>query len=166
MCKEVITVIISITTILISVATFTIAYSQMRIASAKTKLDLYNKRFNVYATALDYFHATWDQPHEKIKERGNQFNKSYRESQFLFEPSDGVYEALGKIKQNGSTIHFYEQHKYERENNLTKDRHDLSKLLDASVIARYDFEKNLQNLERQIEKYIQFKTITGWKFFQ
>lgn len=166
MCKDTITLIFSIATVLISIATFSVAYSQMKIASAKTKLDLYNKRFNVYVSALGYYHATWNEPHEKIKERGNQFTKSYRESLFLFEPSDGVYETLGKIQQNGAHIYAYEQHKYERENNLTNDRLDLNTMHESSVNARSDFERNLHTLERQIEKYIQFKTITGWKFFR
>lgn len=166
MCKDTITLIVSIATVLISIATFSVAYSQMKIASAKTKLDLYNKRFNVYATALDYAQATWHQSHEIIKEKAIEFTKSYRESQFLFETSDGVYETLGKIQQNGATIHAYEKHKYERENNLTNDRLDLTMLHESSMNARLDFERNLKTLEKQIEKYIQFKTITGWKFFR
>jgi hypothetical protein len=166
MCKDTITLIVSIATVLISIATFSVAYSQMKIASAKTKLDLYNKRFAVYVSALDYYHATWNEPHDKIKERGNQFVKFYRESQFLFEPSDGVYETLGKILQNGSQIQAYKQHKYERENDLTKDRLDLDRMHETSMNAGFDFEKNLKTLEQQIEKYIQFKNITGWKFFR
>lgn len=166
MCKDTITLIVSIATILISIATFSVAYSQMKIASAKTKLDLYNKRFNVYVSALNYYQSTWHESHEKIKEKGIEFTKSYRESQFLFGPSDGVYETLGKIQQNGSCIHGYEQHKYEMENNLTRDGLDLHAMHESSVNARSDFDENLKALEKQIEKYIQFKTITGWEFFR
>jgi uncharacterized protein YhaN len=166
MCKDTITLIVSIATVLISIATFSVAYSQMKIASAKTKLDLYNKRFAVYVSALDYYQATWNEPHEKIKERGNQFTKLFREAQFLFEPSDGVNETLKKIQQNGSIIHSYEKHKYERENNLTNDRLDLNTMNESSMKARLEFEQNLLTLEKQIEKYIQFKTISGWDFFQ
>lgn len=166
MCKDTVTLVVSIAAVLVSIATFSVAYSQMKIASAKIKLDLYNKRFNVYLSALDYCQATWNEPHEKIKERGNQFTKSYRESQFLFETSDGVYETLGKIQQNGSRIHAYEKHKYERENNLTNDRLVLNTLHESSMNARLDFDKNLLTLEKQMEKYIQFKTITGWKIFR
>ena len=166
MCKDTITMIISLATILLSIATFTIAYSQMKIASAKTKLDLYNKRFNVYVTALDYYQATWHEPHEKIKEKSIEFTKSYRESQFLFDSNNGVYETLGKIQQNGAKIYAYEKYKYESENNLTKDRLDLNTMHESSVTALFDFEKNLHILEKQIDKYIQFKTITGWKFFR
>ena len=166
MCKDTITLIVSIATVLISIATFSVAYSQMKIASAKTKLDLYNKRFNVYASALNYYQATWHESHEKIKERGIEFTKSYRESQFLFELSDGVYETLGKIQQDGAHIYAYKEHKYESENNLTDNRFDLTALHNLSVDAGFNFEKNLKNLEKQIEKYIRFQTITGWKFFR
>ena len=128
MDKNTITLILSITTVLISIATFSVAYSQMKIASAKTKLDLYNKRFNIYIAALDYYQATWYKSLEEIKEKSIDFTKSYRESQFLFEESDGVYETLGKIQRNGSQIYTYEEHKYEIENNLTRDRLDLDSI--------------------------------------
>jgi hypothetical protein len=163
--KNTITLILSITTVLISFATFSVAYSQMKIASAKTKLDLYNKRFNIYISALDYYQATWHKSLDEIKEKSIEFTKSYRESQFLFDESDGVYGTLGKIQKNGSQIYIYEQHKYERENNLTRDRLDLDTMHEGCTQARFDFEANLKTLEKQIEKYIQFTAVRGWKFF-
>ncbi len=166
MCKDTTTLIFSIATVLISMATFSVAYSQMKIASAKTKLDLYNKRFSIYISAMEYYHAASNEPYEKIKERGNQFTKFYRESFFLFEPSDGVYETLGEILQNGAHIYAYKKYKYEIENNLTHHRLDLKTMRQSSLDAGIEFEKNLHKLEKQIEKYIQFKTITGWKFFR
>ncbi len=165
MDKNTITLILSITTVLISIATFSVAYSQMKIASAKTKLDLYNKRFNIYIAALDYYQATWYKSLEEIKEKSIDFTKSYRESQFLFEESDGVYETLGKIQRNGSQIYTYEEHKYEIENNLTRDRLDLDSMHKDSTQARADFENNLKILEKQIEKYIQFTAVRGWTLF-
>ena len=165
MDKNTITLILSITTVLISIATFSVAYSQMKIASAKTKLDLYNKRFNIYIAALDYYQATWYKSLEEIKEKSIDFTKSCRESQFLFEESDGVYETLGKIQRNGSQIYTYEEHKYEIENNLTRDRLDLDSMHKDSTQARADFENNLKILEKQIEKYIQFTAVRGWTLF-
>ena len=102
---------------------------------------------------------------KKLKEKSIDFTKSYRESQFLFEESDGVYETLGKIQRNGSQIYTYEEHKYEIENNLTRDRLDLDSMHKDSTQARADFENNLKILEKQIEKYIQFTVVRGWKFF-
>lgn len=163
MSKDTITLIVSIATVLISIATFLVAYSQMKIASAKTKLDLYNKRFAVYVSALDYYLATCNESHDEIKQKGHQFSKFYRESQFLFDPTDGVMETLGKILQNGADIYAYEEYKFRKENNLTEDRLDLSRMHENRTNAAFDFAKNLKNLERQINKYILFKTITGWK---
>lgn len=157
--------LMSIAAFFISLATFSVAYSQVKIASAKTKLDLYNKRFAVYISALDYYHTTFES-HDKIKERGNHLTKAYRESLFLFEPSSGIYETLGKIRQNGSRIHAYKEHKYKIENNSTNDRCDLHEMHEKSMNASFDLEKNLLKLEEQIKKYIQFKTITGWSFFR
>lgn len=160
MDKDTITLIVSVVTL---VSTFSVAYAQMKIASAKIKLDLYNKRFAVYISALDYYQATWDEPHDKIKEKGKQLTKSYRESKFLFEPSDGVYETIGKIQWNGTVIRSCEEHKHQRENNLTDDRLCLSTLHELSMKARDEFERNLLELERQMDKYIQFKAISGWR---
>ena len=165
MNKDTLTLIISITAIAISAVTFLVAYSQMKIASTKIKLDLYHKRFNVFVTALDYYQATIYKSHKEIKEQSIEFVKSYRESQFLFDDNDGIYETLNKILQNGSVIYEYEKHKYERDNNLTRDRFDLGEMHNSSIEARTEFEKNLINLEKQIKRYIEFKSIAGWEFF-
>ena len=79
---------------------------------------------------------------------------------------DGIYTTLGKIQQNGSTILAFEKHKYERENNLTNDRLHLETLHENACNARLDFQKNLEALESQMERYIQFKEISGWSIFK
>ena len=160
MDKATITLIVSVVTL---ISTFSVAYAQMKIASAKIKLDLYNKRFAVYVSALEYYQATWGKSPDRMKEKGNQFVKFYRESKFLFEPSDGVYETLGKIKDNGAVISFYEEQKDTNENNFSDDRLCLGELHESSVAAREEFTTNLHELEKQMDKYIQFKTISGWK---
>lgn len=163
---DIATVLISIAPVLISIATFSVAYSQMKIASAKTKLDLYNKRFAVYVSALDYYYATLNKPHEEIKESGNQFTKHFREAQFLFNPNDGVNEILKEIQRNGSHIHSYKKYKYEADNNpTTYDSIELNTKHRLSEDACDEFEKNLLDLEGKIKKYIQFTIISGWKFF-
>ncbi|SSS87857.1 Uncharacterised protein [Acinetobacter baumannii] len=165
MNQETLSLVISITGAIVSIATFSIAYSQMKIASAKTKLDLYNKRFNIYAAALDYYQATWYESPEKIQEKSIIFTKLYRESQFLFEESDGVYATLGKIQQNGAQIYAYEKKKHEIDPNLTKTWNSLDEMHRISTAARFSFEENLKALEKQLDKYLQFKTISGWKLF-
>jgi hypothetical protein len=162
MDKYPIATIVSISSALVSVATFTIAYVQMKIASAKTKLDLYDKRFHIYMTALDLLHATWLETHEIIHEKAIEFTKSYRESSFLFDVKDGAYETLGKIQQNAGTIYEYEKMQSDIKNG---ESHDPSSMLPASVRARGEFISNLELLEQQIKKYIQFRNIEGWKFY-
>jgi hypothetical protein len=162
MDRDLITVIVSVSSLVVSFAAFTIAYSQFKIASAKAKLDLYNKRFNIYVTALDLFQATWYETHGIIHDKQIEFTKSYRESRFLFDKCDGVYETLGKIQQNAAMIYSYEEKKSDIENGKSNDRDSLSALHNASVKARDEFMINLETLEEQIEKYIQFKNINGW----
>lgn len=147
MDQATITLIVSVVTL---ISTFSVAYAQMKIASAKIKLDLYNKRFAVYISALEYYQATWYESPDRMKEKGNQFVKFYRESKFLFEPSDGAYETLGKIQKNGAVIHSYEMHNHQRENHLADDRLCLKELHRSSVAAREEFETNLLELEKQI----------------
>ena len=160
------TILFSLLTIFISLATFSIAFSQMKIASAKNRLDLYNKRFNIYVTALEYFQACWHKSHKEIEEKSFEITHAYREARFLFAMEDGIYTTLGKIQQNGSTILAFEKHKYERENNLTNDRLHLETLHENACNARLDFQKNLEALESQMERYIQFKEISGWSIFK
>lgn len=156
------TLLVSILALLMSIAAFSVAFSQMKIASAKTKLDLYNKRFQIYVTALEYFQACYKKSHIEIEEKSFEITKVYRESRFLFAKEDGIYETLGKIQQNGSTILTFEKNKYEIENNRTNNQFDLDIHHEHAVKARLDFEENLKLLEVQMEKYIQFKEISGW----
>lgn len=152
--------------LVISLCSFWVAFVQMRIASAKTKLDLYNKRFSIYVTALEYYQSTWHDPYNKIEIEARKFTKAFRESLFLFDKNSGIQDLLKKIQQNGSTISFYEKYKYESENNLTKDKLDLSTLHEASNKARDEFEANLKDLEKQLDKYLSFKSIDGWYFYK
>lgn len=164
MDKSSIAIIASIIAVLTSLAASLIALSQMKIASAKLKLDLYNKRFNVYVTALDLHQATWREKerHESVQEKSIEFTKSYRESLFLFDVKDGVYDTLGRIQQNAGTIYGYEKMKSDNENG---ESHDLSAMHPASLRARDEFTSNLLLLEQQLKKYIQFTGIKGWRFF-
>jgi transposase len=57
-------------------------------------------------------------------------------------------------------------HNHQRENHLADDRLCLKELHRSSVAAREEFETNLLELEKQMDKYIQFKTISGWKLLQ
>lgn len=135
------TIVFSLLTIFISLATFSIAFSQMKIASAKNKLDLYNKRFNIYVTALEYFQACWHKSYKEMEEKSFAITHAYRESRFLFAIDDGIYKTLGEIQQNGATILAFEKYKYEKENNLTPHRLESETLHKNACQARLDFQK-------------------------
>jgi hypothetical protein len=63
------TIFISGVVAVVGVATLAVAWSQMRIASAKTKLDLYNKRFNVYLAALEYYQYAHSDKRVNLKQQ-------------------------------------------------------------------------------------------------
>jgi hypothetical protein len=136
----------------------------MKIASAKIRLDLYNKRFSVYTAALEYYQSVWWGTLDDVNEKAHVFTKAYRESLFLFSSNDGVYEILSRIQQNGGAIRGYLQHKQEK-NPGTSDSDTTAVLHERNVEGRAEFEKNLNLLEKKIEKYLRFKAISGWRFF-
>ena len=158
-----VTVIVSIAAALISLATFTVGYSQMKIASAKVKLDLYNKRFNVYVSALEYYQAMWKQTDGDLKEKGAEFIKCYRESLFLFSEKDGIYETLTKIKNDGAVVSTYEE--YKKEGHGVHSIGNFEVLQQKSVEAKQKIGDDLQVLEKQMAKYIDFKVVRGWSLF-
>ena len=159
------TLIFSIASILVSIAAFSVAYSQMKISSAKVRLDLYNKRFAIYCSAVDYYISNCHDSHIKIKEQEFKFIESLRESRFLFEPHDKIHEILVEIHRNGCSIHCSKEYKYNKENNMIGDEETVQAFRKIEIKNRDAFGENLIKLENNIEKYIQFKTISGWKFF-
>ena len=157
-----ITLYLSIAAALISLATFTVGYSQMKIASAKVKLDLYNKRFNVYLVTLDYYQSAFGKVEGSMRERSVEFIKCYRESQFLFESKDGVFDTLNRIMTNGNIILVCEDTKAGLQPNISSDTAYI--LHEKSIDARLNFEKDLLILEGQMAKYIDFRVVRGWKY--
>ncbi|WP_162634931.1 hypothetical protein [Pseudomonas putida] len=118
---SVITLIVSSVTALIGFATFTVAYSQMKIASAKVKLDLYNKRLSVYLVTLEYYQSAYGKTDGTMRAKSVEFIKCYRESQFLFDSKDGIFETLNRIMTNGNKILVYEDTKSGDLPNISKD---------------------------------------------
>lgn len=158
-----ITMILSIVGSFVGLLALFVAWSQMKIASAKVKLDLYNKRFNVYLVTLAYYLSSYEKVEGGIEARAFEFIKHYRESQFLFDPKDGVYDTLGRIKNYGSQILAYEDAKSGKLPGLSSETE--SELHEQSVSAREKFDKDLPILEAQMAKYINFTVIRGWRFW-
>lgn len=157
-----ITFYLSISAALVSLATLSIGYTQMKIASAKVKLDLYNKRFNVYLSALEYYQAMWKQTDVDLKEKAAEFIKCYRESLFLFSEKDGIHQTLTKIKDRAAIVSAYDEWKKSESNGHSIG--NMNVLSEKSVDARQGIGEDLQVLERQMAKYIDFKVVRGWTF--
>lgn len=152
-----VTFYLSIAAALVSLATLTVGYTQMKIASAKIRLDLYNKRFNIYLSALAYHQAVWDKGDFKASE--TEFIKSYRESKFLFDYEDGIHETLTNIKNCGGVIRTNNEIQ-EGSSIINKD--DSSAFDDLCDSKRQEMTKELGKLEDQLGKYIDFKVVRGW----
>ncbi|MEE1868212.1 hypothetical protein [Pseudomonas auratipiscis] len=155
-----VTFYLSIAAALVSLATLTVGYTQMKIASAKVKLDLYNKRFNVYLSALEYYQSVWGKNDGELKIKAAEFIKCYRESQFLFSEKDGLYKTLTSIKDAGGVIALYQEMIAEG-----KQGDAMHSLHEKSVDAREKMGKAIQILEQQMAKYINFKVVRGWSFW-
>lgn len=157
------TIVISGIVALVGVATLVVAWSQMKIASAKVKLDLYNKRFSVYVATLEYYQSAYGKVEGDMRAKSAVFVKHCRESQFLFDKNDKIFETLNRIMTHGNQILVYE----ETQSGATNFSQDTVYMLqEKSVDARRAFEKDLLLLEEQLAKYISFKTITGWRMFR
>ncbi len=162
-------VTISVAALVISCCSLIVSRAQMRISSAKAKLDLYNKRFSIYISALDYYQALWADLNEdnliEVSDKSRSFVKAYRESQFLFDEKSKVYETLGAIMQDGSTMAVYFKRRVECDRDLEKSRDDLHALYGNYMRAQDDFEKNLHILERKLKEYLDFTSVNGWSFY-
>jgi type II secretory pathway pseudopilin PulG len=87
------------------------AKRQAETAHARLNLDLYDKRFNIYTTALDLYEADMKKELHDIEAAEFPFVRSFRESSFLFESEDGIYDTLNSIKDAQSKISAHERHK-------------------------------------------------------
>lgn len=159
-----VTVIVSVAAVMISIATFVIGYMQMRIASAKVKLDLYNKRFNVYLAALEFYQDIHSEVRETLKVRAVKFVHAHRESKFLFDERSGVYETLGIIQKNSATVRAYEEF-WQSPKSLTNSDFG-RKLHNDSLVAHAEMGKDILKLEGQLKDYLSFHNVRGWKFLK
>lgn len=156
-----VTVIVSVVGGVVGLIALTVAWSQMRIASAKTKLDLYNKRFSVYLAALEYYQYIFSESKEDVKGKASKLTHAYRESKFLFDEKDGVYETLGRIQKGSGVIRAYEEFKQNPSKSV-----DMAELLSEKYTATLlGMEGDLLALEEQLKKYLSFHNVRGWTVY-
>lgn len=166
MDKTQIAFVLSIATAIIGVATTIIALSQLKIASARNRLDLYNKRFNIYLCALDYYQAVWGKSEKPIEFHQLAFIRCYRESRFLFKQKDGIYETLTAIKDSGAGAAGLEKLINDEKLRSSSDPRVQATFSDKRTKHLDTFEKSLMTLEEQLQKYIRFEQASGWHPFR
>lgn len=156
-----VTVIVSVVGGVVGLIALTVAWSQMRIASAKTKLDLYNKRFNVYLAALEYYQYAHSDKRVELKQKAEKLTHAYRETKFLFNSKDGIYETLGKIQKGAGIVRAYDE--YRRENKYDMNREGVYATRHRDALL--EMEKDILALEEQLGKYLSFHNVRGWTIF-
>ncbi len=90
---------INVVTALVACATFFVGYRSYRVSADKLKLDLYDRRWAIYKAALASYRSEY-LADDQSKEIEDNLILAVRESQFLFDPRDGVYDALEDIRND------------------------------------------------------------------
>ena len=137
------------------------AYRQSKINEGKLRLDLYNKRFEVYSRTLDFYHALLNYGGTNEKKEvfiavHNLFIKSYRESQFLFEPKDGIYKLLDEMHTRSFKITGCKDHGKELAESAPDE---YVKMYNESQNAMQWFGESIPKLEKSMERYLNFHKI-------
>lgn len=128
-----------------------IAKQQANTALEGLKLELYKKRFNIYTAALDLYQADMKKELHDIKEAEFVFIRAFRESLFLFEKQDDIYDLLERVKDGHGMISAHEENKTKQSTNAT--------IAENAAKARSEFEKLLLELESKLGKYLYFGKI-------
>jgi hypothetical protein len=150
------TTLLSYITTVTALAVCIISYQNWRVSRDKLKLDLYNRRFAVYVCALDCIQDVFTYNPETEK-RILLLIRSTRESLFLFDKKDRVFENLQNLReycQNWATIHKAELEPVEsRETNAVQLSSALRSDPKNSVLRA---EQLLTDLEIRLHGYMSF----------
>lgn len=160
------TSLIAFLTFLNGVFTLIVIYSQMKIASAKVKLDLYERRYNIYISALNYYQALDKKEPKDIVNCAYMLIQSSRESRFLFKEKDGIQEVLIKMQNNTKiTLSYFNDPMFGPLIDSGMLRSNIGGLLSKIENCKKDFQLYLKDLEMKIKPYVQFENVKGWIFF-
>jgi hypothetical protein len=102
-------ILISFTSLVIAALVYWTIRQQTEINKEKLRLDLYNRRFDIYSRAVDFYQVLISDPSEsELKDsyiaKQKSFIKSLLESQFLFDPKDGVFKILEEMHDRSFKI--------------------------------------------------------------
>ncbi|MEZ2346692.1 hypothetical protein [Terriglobus sp. RCC_193] len=92
---------------LVALAVGVVAYQQWKTARDKLRLDLYDRRFAIFKTALDFYMKVvlGDWKNDPETEASSQrFTVALQESQFLFDEKSGIYAFLREFSDKAFHI--------------------------------------------------------------
>lgn len=153
-----ITTVVSVVGGVVGLIAVTVAWSQMRIASAKTKLDLYGRRFSVYLAALEFYQYAYSDKRVDLKHKSEKLTHAFRESKFLFDSKDGIYDVLEKIQKGAGVVKAYDDYRGSGQFDMGRERL-LAERNGEALLAMHD---DILALEVKLEKYISFHNVRGW----
>jgi hypothetical protein len=142
--------------VLVGGAALFVSVLQWRVARDKLKLDLYNKRFNVYVCAIDYYQAAMKDDLSEIRKTATMFVKVSRESIFLFKKEDGILPLMRKIGQDCNSITLYTE---EKAKGVEADPLMLSEYVRVRQAPLLRLETLLLELETKMAPYLNFQNI-------
>ena len=140
-----------ILSIIISIVLVYVAIQQMITNRNKLKLELYNKRFEVYSSALTFGQELTS--NELSSETHRDFINKKESSYFLFSNNQNIYKLLEEMHENSFKIQGFrksaEQLKYSPDAFLKVQReHEYALVFFNDVMPRLRYEMN---------NYLQFK---------
>jgi hypothetical protein len=147
-----ISAISAVSTTIVAAYVAVISRRQWKINQEKLRFDLYNRRFEIYLTVLNFYQALalWDGSAEQIALE-MPFLRAYRESMFLFPPKSGVYELLTEFQR-----HSYNITKFEKFRPMFQN----AGILPAKTIDRINsldwILRSIETLEEKMKPFISF----------
>lgn len=147
----------------ISIISLIFALFALFVSAEKFRLDLYNKRLDIYIRTVkfyqDFFSPNIDVDGKDFSETHRNFILAVRESQFLFDPKDGIYDLLEKLAKASFTI------MANRDIPPGADPDTLIARHKASVEANNVWHFRLESLEGMMAPYLNYHYRTDPSFW-
>lgn len=135
------------------------------VTLAKYRLDLYNKRWAVFVASLEVYQQSISPKLDEIDRVSSAFILAQRESQFLFDKRDRIFEILEEVRGDFFDCKaYYYEHRRLDEINFGESMdgaliHTLSRKVDE---ARPRIQKNIYLLETKLQKYLNYRIVRPW----
>lgn len=140
-------------------------FRQAKTAREKLRLDLYNKRFAIYESALNFYQQL--EGYELSEKKAfssvhRAFIKCMRESKFLFDRQSGIYEILEKMHMDSVRVTSFRDlaEEYSRMDEPAQ-RLKIAGFQKEMIDVLMSFPARIENLEAKIAKYLDFHKIVA-----